>query len=284
MGGDGLRLGPLDAVLHRTLGHPRLVELRFAGTPADFWRGVAAHGRAIQYSHLREPLALWDAWTPIASAPVAFEPPSAGFVIDWRSLAAMRTRGIGFATLTHAAGQSSTGDARLDARLPLDEPYRIPVSTSRAIARAHGAGGRVVAIGTTVVRALEHAARSDGSVRSGDATATQRIGPRTRLRVVDALVTGTHEPGSSHYALLHAFASDAVLARAAEALERSHYRTHEFGDSNLVLRDRRADEDSSGRRKSACSAARYSSLPMRMLLLCVAPSTSSSRFGAFAAS
>lgn len=66
------------------------------------------------------PLALWDVWTPIATVPVAFEPPSASFVLDWKSLGGMRNRGVIFATLTLAAGLSSTGDPALDARLPLD--------------------------------------------------------------------------------------------------------------------------------------------------------------------
>ena len=231
--GDVLQLGPLVATMQTSLGHPRLVELSFAMPRAAFWRGLAAHGRPVQYAHLREPLALWDAWTPIAAQPLAFEAPSAGFVLDWRTLAQMRARGMRFATLTHAAGLSSSGDPLLDARLPLDEAYRIPARTAEMIATR---AGRVIAIGTTVVRALEHAARDDRMVRRGHGIATQRIGAHTRLRVVDALVTGTHEPGSSHHELLRAFADDDVLTRATEALERQRYRTHEFGDSMLVVR------------------------------------------------
>jgi S-adenosylmethionine:tRNA ribosyltransferase-isomerase len=231
--GDALQLGPLVATVQASLGHPRLVRLAFAMPLAAFWRGVATHGRPVQYSHLREPLALWDAWTPIAAQPLAFEPPSAGFVLDWQALAAMPARGIGFATLAHAAGLSSSGDPLLDARLPLDEAYRIPARTAQMLATR---AGRVIAIGTTAVRALEHAARDGGGVKSGDGVATQRIGAHTRLRVVDALVTGTHEPDSSHHELLRAFADDDALARATEALERHRYRTHEFGDSMLVMR------------------------------------------------
>src|SRR5204863_9576651 len=119
---------------------------------------LSRHGRPIQYAHVPTPLATWDTWTAIAGPPVAFEAPSAGFALDWRSLAAMRRRGVAFATLTHAAGISSTGDDELDRRLPFDEPYRIPVAAVAAIERARSRGGRVVAIGTTVVRALEHAA------------------------------------------------------------------------------------------------------------------------------
>jgi S-adenosylmethionine:tRNA ribosyltransferase-isomerase len=234
--GDRLALGQLTATVERLLGHPRLAALRFDGTPDAIWAGLARHGRPIQYAHVPVPLALWDVWTSIAGPPVAFEAPSAGFALDWRALGAMTARGVAFATLTHAAGISSTGDGELDRRLPFDEPYRIPLATAVAIRKARARGGRVVAIGTTVVRALEHAATS-GGVRPGEGLATQRIGPATRLRVVDALLSGTHEPGTSHYELLRAFTDDATLARVDEELAACDYRTHEFGDSLLIERD-----------------------------------------------
>ena len=72
--GDRLVLGPLSAVIERTLDHPRLISLRFDAPPAAIWEGLARHGRPIQYAHLPTPLALWDVWTPIAGPPVAFEP------------------------------------------------------------------------------------------------------------------------------------------------------------------------------------------------------------------
>jgi S-adenosylmethionine:tRNA ribosyltransferase-isomerase len=181
------------------------------------------------------PLALWDVWTPIAGPPVAFEPPSAGFAIDWRMLAAITARGAAFAAVTHAAGISSTGDAALDALLPFDEPYRIPVATAEAIRRAKQRGGRVIAVGTTVVRALEHAASAGGCVRAGEGVATQRIGYGSRLRVVDAILSGTHEPGTRHYDLLRAFADDDTLSRMALESDARSYRTHEFGDSVFVV-------------------------------------------------
>jgi S-adenosylmethionine:tRNA ribosyltransferase-isomerase len=234
--GDLLDLGPLSARIVRGLDHPRLVELAFEGEPDDVWAGIAAHGRPIQYAHVAEPLALWDVWTAVAARPVAFEPPSAGFVLDWSLLRALALRGVGLATLTHAAGLSSTGDDALDARLPFPEAYEIPATTVAAIEAARTSGGRVIAIGTTVVRALEHAgARAAAAGRrtlpAGAGLADQRIGPHTALRVVDAIVSGTHEPGSSHHALLGAFAAPGVLERADAALERLAYRTHEFGDS-----------------------------------------------------
>jgi S-adenosylmethionine:tRNA ribosyltransferase-isomerase len=233
--GDSLALGPLTATVTSILGHARLVSLHFDGSPDEIWSGIAHHGRPVQYAHATAPLALWDVWTPIASPPVAFEPPSAGFALDWQMIATLGRRHIGFATLTHAAGISSTGDPELDSRLPFDEPYDIPASTARAIARTRTAGGRIVAIGTTVVRALEHAAMRDGVVHAGGGVATQRIGPGSRLRIVDAILTGVHERGTSHYELLRAFADDRTLSAADDELAAHGYRPHEFGDSVLVI-------------------------------------------------
>jgi S-adenosylmethionine:tRNA ribosyltransferase-isomerase len=234
--GDRLVLGPLRARVERTLGHPRFVSLLFEGTPDEVWAGLARHGRPIQYAHVNEPLALWDVWTRIAGSPVAFEPPSAGFALDWRALASMRTRGVEFETITHAAGISSTGDEALDQLLPFDEPYRIPKATADAVRRAKEQGGRVVAVGTSVVRALEHAAAADGTLRACEGIATQRIGPETRLRVVDAILSGTHERGTSHYELLRAFLDDETLRRTSDELDARGYLTHEFGDSVLIER------------------------------------------------
>lgn len=237
--GHRLELGLLTAVVVELLDHPRLVALHFEGELSELWRGLAAHGRPIQYAHMNEPLQLWDVWTPIAGLPVAYEPPSAGFAVDWQLLDDFAAAGIEFATLTHAAGISSTGDTELDRRLPFDEAYVIPESTARAIARACHDDRRVVAIGTTVVRALEHSASRFGIVMPGEGVATQRIGATTSLRVVDAILSGTHEPGTSHYDLLHAFAAADVLRRADSELDAGGFRTHEFGDSVLIERDSR---------------------------------------------
>jgi S-adenosylmethionine:tRNA ribosyltransferase-isomerase len=232
--GDRLHLGPLRATVESLEDHPRLVQIRFAAPAHEIWAGLANHGKPIQYAHVREPLALWDIWTPIAGSPAAFEPPSAGFTLSWETVRCMARKGVEFATLTHAAGISSTGDPQLDARLPFDEPYRIPFYTAEAIARAKQRSGRIIAVGTTVVRAVEHAALPGGTVKAGFGMATQKIGPATRLRIVDALFSGTHAKGTSHYDLLGAFASAKTLAHMEQQLDSHGYRTHEFGDSILV--------------------------------------------------
>jgi S-adenosylmethionine:tRNA ribosyltransferase-isomerase len=233
--GQKLRLGALTAVIEQLLGHPRLISLRFENSAAEVWAGLARHGRPIQYAHMSQSLQLWDVWTPIAAQPVAYEPPSAGFALDWQLLAGFASKGIVFATITHAAGVSSTGDPDLDRLLPFDEPYRIPPATEEVIQHASREGRRVVAIGTTVVRALEHSAARFGAVVAGDGVADQRIGRQTRLRVVDAIFSGTHEPGTSHYELLRAFADESTLRRADQALDEGGFRTHEFGDSVLIF-------------------------------------------------
>jgi len=228
----------LSATIEALLDHARLVSLRFDGSPEAVWAGLARFGRPIQYAHMPTPLAMWDVWTPIAAQPVAFEPPSASFALDWETIHAMGERGVAFGTVTLAAGLSSTGDPILDHRLPFDEPYRIPGATASALRDVKLRGGRVVAIGTTVVRALEHAWRN-GIVRAGEGTANQRITQATRLHVVDAMLSGTHEPDSSHYQLLRAFAADDTLAAANLQLEVQGYRTHEFGDSVFIEKDPR---------------------------------------------
>ena len=232
--GDRLALGPLLAVVDPTVDHPRLFRLRFLGGRAIILAGLARHGRPIQYAHVPEPLNLWDVWTGIAADPIAFEPPSAGFALDWRTLAVWRQRGIGFATLTHAAGISSTGDAVLDLQLPFDEPYRISESTAAAIRHAKSKHGRVVAIGTSVVRALKSAAKAADGLQAGDGVAKGRIGRGTPLRVVDTILTGVHEPGESHFELLRAFADNKVLDQIFATLVEHGYRTHEFGDFMLI--------------------------------------------------
>jgi S-adenosylmethionine:tRNA ribosyltransferase-isomerase len=141
--------------------------------------------------------------------------------------------------VTHAAGLSSTGSATLDRRLPLPERSEIPEATVRAIERARAAGGRVLAAGTSVVRALESRFAEHGSLRAGTGVATLVLSPRFRPQVVDGLLTGLHQRGTSHFALLGAFAPESLLERAIEHAAAQGYLEHEFGDSMLILEGER---------------------------------------------
>lgn len=246
--GDRLELGPLVAIVEAVDDRPRLVRLRFVGGRTGVLAGIAAHGRPIQYAHVPEPLALWDVWTNLAARPFAFETPSAGLAIDWHTSITWRQRGIEVVTLTHAAGLSSTGDPDLDARLPFDELYDIPNHTACRINRARAEERRIIAIGTTVVRALESASSLNGVVAPGSGRARGRIGPETVLRVVDTVLTGMHAPGESHFELLRAFADDAVLLASSGAATNHHYRSHEFGDWMLLDRQPTTTRSAAGLR------------------------------------
>jgi S-adenosylmethionine:tRNA ribosyltransferase-isomerase len=227
---DGERVAEIVAIDPRS---PRLVEVRLGpGDLHDPWSVIYRLGRPIQYSYLESDLELWSVQTAYASRPIAAEMPSAGRPLSWSIIAALRGRGVEVVALTHAAGISSTGDRQLDALLPFPERYHIRASTAAAVNRARG---RVVAVGTTVVRALESAARIlPGSVVPGPGLATLTIDAATELRAVDAIVTGLHDAGASHWRLLEAFADpddlDAAWTRAAAA----GFRAHELGDVALI--------------------------------------------------
>ncbi len=207
------------------------------GEPRDaLWPLLYRLGRPVQYSYASAPLEAWHVQVPYASQPRAAEMPSAGRPLRWEVLLALRQRGVRLASVTHAAGLSSTGDPALDAALPLPERFEVSLATAEAVARAREGRGRVVAVGTTVVRALEGAALQHGGRLVASAGETDLVvGPGYRPSVVDGLLTGVHEPAASHYALLHAFAPAELLARAHAHSERKGYLSHEFGDSWLLL-------------------------------------------------
>jgi S-adenosylmethionine:tRNA ribosyltransferase-isomerase len=243
--GESIALGGgLSATVARvsTLS-PRLVTLRFAAGGDALVAALYAAGRPVQYAHLRAPLDLGDVQTPFAVRPWAVEMPSAGRPLTFGLLARLRRRGVALASLTHAAGLSATGDAALDAALPLPERFEIPQATVAAVGAARARGGRVVAVGTTVVRALEGSAlQGRGRVAAGRGTTDVRLGPGFPRRVVDAILTGIHEPGTSHHALLGAFAPASLLDRALALAEERRFLAHEFGDTMLVLGERARTE------------------------------------------
>jgi S-adenosylmethionine:tRNA ribosyltransferase-isomerase len=236
--GDVLRItADLDATVEDVDARsPRLVTLRFSARGSALWAALYQVGHPIQYAHVRAPLELWHAQTVFASRPWAVEMPSAARPFTWTLVGKLRARGVRVHRLTHAAGLSSTGDPGLDARLPLPEVFDIPRSTVEAVRDARDAQARVVAVGTTVVRALEGcAAQHGGELVAGEGVTDLLLGEGSRRLVVDGIVTGLHDLGSSHRSLLHAFAPEALLARAWEHAHVQGYLGHEFGDVCLVL-------------------------------------------------
>jgi S-adenosylmethionine:tRNA ribosyltransferase-isomerase len=226
----------------------RRVELVTRETGDALWQALYAAGAPVQYAHRPELLPLYAVQTAYAARPWAAEMPSAGRPLTWDVLLGLRRAGVEIATLTHAAGLSSTGDDALDRALPWPERYEIPRRTIDAIGRARAVGGRVIAVGTTVVRALESAAEvmpgmqaggfssgADAAIAAGSGTATLRLSAEYRPRVVDGLVSGLHAPGESHFDLLSAFAPRERLTRAIDLAAAHGLSSHELGDSCLIL-------------------------------------------------
>ncbi|MEJ3656656.1 S-adenosylmethionine:tRNA ribosyltransferase-isomerase [Actinomycetes bacterium KLBMP 9759] len=195
---------------------------------------LAAVGRPITYSYLRGRWPL-DAYRTIFATPDgtfgSAEMPSAGRPFSADVLAGLHVRGVRIAEVVLHTGVSS-----LEAgETPLAERYRVPWATADAVNATRAAGGRVVAVGTTVTRALETVADDDGTVRPGSGWTELVLGPDRPARVVTGLVTGWHEPEASHLLLLRAVAGDALVERAYAAAAERTYRWHEFGDSALLL-------------------------------------------------
>lgn len=226
--GDAVDFGALQATVVAVDG--RVLTVAFAVGAAQFWQALHAVGHPVQYSYLQRALGLHEVQTGYAGPAVAAEMPSAGRILTAAMLARLHQRGIAVATLTHAAGLSSTGDAALDATLPWPERYTLPATTIAAIAKAK----RVIAVGTTVVRALEDCQLRHGKLVAGAHLATLVLGPQTQLRVVHGVLSGMHDVDSSHFGLLTAFAPLALLRAATAHATQVGYLQHEFGDACLV--------------------------------------------------
>jgi len=191
-------------------------------------------GRAIRYRYVP---ATWpiDAYrNAYAVEPGSAEMPSAGRPLTAEVLTSLVAHGIGVTPLV-----LHTGVASLEAHeLPYPERYRVPVETARRINDTHAAGGRVIAIGTTVVRALETVTADDGVAHPGEGWTDLVITPARGVRAVDGLLTGWHEPEATHLQMLEAVAGRCPLELAYPEAIRAGYRWHEFGDSHLLLTSR----------------------------------------------
>jgi len=230
--GDVVLIAGVELVV-ASVRHPRLVELVMPGGD-DGIRTLFAAGRPVQYAHLRHDLAPWDVATAYGGRPWAVEMPSAGRPLSWRILRALDARGVQVAAITHAAGLSSTGDLALDATLPWRERFDIPETTADLIAAAKARRGRVIAIGTTVVRALETAA-TDRGVRAGEGATELILTASHRRRVVDGIVSGLHDPHESHFRLLEAFAPRDALLDGWQRARAHGLRGHELGDLQIIV-------------------------------------------------
>ena len=220
---------------YRPAGHPAPPGVRLwvadLDLPGGASRYAAEHGSPIRYGYVRDRWPLEYYQTIFASEPGSAEMPSAGRAFTPALVERLTRLGVQVAPLV-----LHTGVASLEAgETPYPESYRVPPSTAQAVNRARGSGGRVVAVGTTVVRALETVTSTDGRVRPGEGWTDLVITPGRGIRTVDALLTGLHEPRSSHLEMLEALAGREHVALAYEAALAGGYLWHEFGDLHLIV-------------------------------------------------
>jgi S-adenosylmethionine:tRNA ribosyltransferase-isomerase len=206
-----------------------VAELRL---PAPLPAYLAAHGEPIRYAHETVARPLADHQTIFAEQPGSAEMPSAGRPFTVRALRALRARGVGVAKIVLHTGVSSLEQGER----PYPERFRVPCGTADLVNLTHARGHQVIAVGTTVVRALESAADAHGTVHAARGWTGLTITPDTGVKVVDGLLTGWHEPAASHLLMLEAIAGRALLERSYASALAHGYRWHEFGDVHLLTR------------------------------------------------
>jgi S-adenosylmethionine:tRNA ribosyltransferase-isomerase len=213
-------------LLERATGRLWRVRLSTAVVPY-----LLRHGTHIRYSYVARDWPASAYQTAFATWPGSSEMPSASRPFTPEVVTRLVVRGVMIAPITLHTGVSSLeGDEE-----PYPEPYDVPPATARLVNAARAAGGRVIAVGTTVVRALETAAAGTGVVGPSSGWTDHVVTPETGVAVVDGLLTGFHEPRSSHLRMLTAFAGPDLLRRCYEAAIEHGYLWHEFGDVHLLL-------------------------------------------------
>jgi len=219
---------------HREI--PGMWKVRFSAGGSELIDLIYRLGEPVRYQYVSKPWKLNYYQTIYARDPGSAEMPSAGRAFTWKMLLQLRKMGIETAFITLHTSLSSYLDDELDRRHPtVAEEYSIGTQTALKIGAASSAGKRIIAVGTTVVRALESAAQADGIVRAGRRYSGLMITPDYPLRVTDGILTGLHEPTASHLELLSAFISPMFLNQAYIRAVQLRYFWHEFGDLNLII-------------------------------------------------
>jgi len=229
-GGASARLlGPWPA------GQPEATARLWVATVAvpggDVHRWLAAHGRPIRYGVDPGDWPIASYQTVFATEPGSAEMPSAGRGFTPELLTALVAKGVGVTPLVLHTGVSSQEAGEP----PYPEWYRVPAETAARVNATRAAGGRIVAVGTTVTRALETVAAPDGGASTGEGWTELVLGPDRPARLVDGLITGWHEPRASHLDLLTAVAGTELVAASYEAALARGFLWHQFGDLHLLL-------------------------------------------------
>ena len=229
-----LRLGEDGATLELLepyLGSRRLwrARLRVPGSTSSW---LAVHGHPIRYSYVDRPWPLTAYQNVYATEPGSAEMPSAGRPFTPEVITRLVAKGVGVTPVV-----LHTGVASLEAdEMPYPERVKVPPVTARRVNATRAAGGRVIAVGTTVVRALESAYDpATGSTHDLDGWTDLVVTPERGVHVVDGMLTGWHEPEASHLLMLEAVAGRDLLEKSYAASLSEGYLWHEFGDVHLIL-------------------------------------------------
>jgi S-adenosylmethionine:tRNA ribosyltransferase-isomerase len=201
------------------------------GGPGALHHYLARHGRPIRYGYVQGSFPITAYQNVYATEPGSAEMPSAGRPFTPEVLTRLVAKGVGIAPLL-----LHTGVASLEANEPpYAEYFRVTSTTAHRINDTRHRGGRVVAIGTTVVRALESVVDKHGRVHPADGWTQTVVSPDHPVRSIDGFLTGWHEPEASHLAMLEAIAGRSILEDSYAAALAERYLWHEFGDVHLIL-------------------------------------------------
>jgi len=215
---------------------PRLWQLSFSKSGSELINAFYLVGQPVRYEYVSAPWGLDYYQTVYAREPGSAEMPSAGRAFTWRLLFDLQRRGVETAYIVLHTGLSSYLDEELDAQHPAsEEEYFVSERAADKINEAHARGGRVIAVGTTVVRTLESAVDEQKRVQAGHGYTRLHITANHALKAVDGLLTGLHEPEASHLDLLTSFLPAEKIKEAYQEAVRQKYLWHEFGDLNLIL-------------------------------------------------
>ncbi len=233
--GDSLEAGGIPG--RYVAPYPGIPRLGFFRADGDLGDAMGRVGRPIHYGYLSREYPIEEYQTVFSRRPGSAEMPSAARPFTEPLVRALEGAGIGFATIVLHTGVSSLewGDGSEGVVPIYPEPFEVPRSTVERIASARARGGRVIAVGTTVVRALESAI-DEGGVRAARGFTRRYVTPERPVRTLDGLLTGFHEATSTHLALLAGFAGIDRIQRDYRFAADGGYLWHEFGDSHLILR------------------------------------------------
>lgn len=216
--------------------YPGLNRLWFVQTEGDLCAAMGEAGRPIRYGYVPTDYPLAAYQTIFAKIPGSAEMPSAGRPFTRRLLRTLHARGIQLAGITLHTGVSSleVETEEVEAQPLYAEPFQVSAGTAAAINRARREKRRVIAVGTTVVRALESA--WDGQqIQAARGFTRLYVHPGRGVHTVDGLLSGLHDPLASHLAMLYALAGPELIRSAYQAAVAQEYLWHEFGDSHLIL-------------------------------------------------